>query len=218
VEDIKQKITDFLEEFLNYNTLYLSGKQIAALLAVCALFLGALVFRYSRENRPAELSKAATASSTVSTPARTHDPAPKIVVYVCGQVAKPGVYRLPKGVRLADALKAASGTTPRADLNAVNLAVRLLDGEKIYIPFYGETGGAAAAGEGGSGGGAGGLIELNSATAAELNSLPGIGEVLAEKIIAERELSPFKKVSDLKKVEGIGEKKYRQLKDLVVVR
>lgn len=119
-----------------------------------------------------------------------------IVVHVAGQVASPGVYELASGARLADAIEAAGGALETARLDAVNLARLVADGEQVLVPAQGEGGGGVAAD---------GRINLNTANASELESLPGIGPVLAERIVADRERSgPYGSVNDLARVSGIG--------------
>jgi competence protein ComEA len=152
-----------------------------------------------------------------------------IAVDVVGRVQHPGLVRLPQGSRVADAIEAAGGTTAGAELEAVNLARKLVDGELIRIPRHGEAPTAAAgagpsSGPGDPGGavqpGAGqpGVpIDLNTATAEQLDTLPGIGEVTANQIIAYRTAHPFHSVDDLRQVPGIGDRRFDLLKDLVTV-
>jgi competence protein ComEA len=128
-----------------------------------------------------------------------------IVVDVAGAVVRPGIVQLPAGTRVGDALSAAGGFSADADLDAtaasLNLAQRLTDGEQIRVPRIGDT--QAVAGtqpSGGSGGGGvmagGGLIDLNTATPEQLQSLPGIGPVTAQKIVAARQEQPFSSLED----------------------
>jgi competence protein ComEA len=137
-----------------------------------------------------------------------------LVVSVSGRVRRPGLVQLPAGSRVADAIEAAGGVEPGVDLTGVNLARTVLDGEMIAI---GVTPPPAVVG-GASTGGAGGPVNLNTATVAELQTLPGIGEVLAQRIVEFRDRhGGFRTVSDLRQVEGIGDAKYQQLKDRVTV-
>lgn len=138
-----------------------------------------------------------------------------VFVHVAGAVVAPGVYRFLEGARVDDAVRAAGGITAEADLDGINLAARLSDGDKITIPVRGApgSGGAATSGSDGSG-----KVNLNTATAAELETLPGIGPALAQRIVAHREQrGPFRTVKDLLKVSGIGPKKFEGLEDLVTV-
>jgi competence protein ComEA len=141
-----------------------------------------------------------------------------IVVHVVGQVAEPGVITLPAGARVGDALDAAGGATRRADLSAVNLARTVIDGEQVYVPRPGEQVPAAGGGPSWSGaaggGGEGGLVDVNTADAATLETLPGIGPVLAERIVAWREENgPFASVDELGDVSGVGPSVLEQLRD-----
>jgi competence protein ComEA len=151
-------------------------------------------------------------------------------VHVVGAVRHPGLYDVDAEARVENAVDAAGGFLGNAAAEAVNLARKVSDGEQIRIPTQDEAkhGGAddlnASAGSAGEGGGAAagslqGPIELNSATAAQLDTLPGIGPATATKIIADRESNgPFTSVEDLGRVTGIGPKKLEELKELVSVR
>jgi competence protein ComEA len=145
-----------------------------------------------------------------------------IVVDVEGAIRAPGVYTMPVGSRVADAVRIAGGATAAADLATVNLARPIADGERVYIPRKGEAPPPQAAGGdpagGGSLGSAGGKVNINTASVGELNSLPGIGDVLAQRIVDYRtQHGPFHDIKDLMKVEGIGQKKFDSLKDYVTV-
>lgn len=159
---------------------------------------------------------------------------PTIVVEVTGAVVHPGVYHLPPGSRIADAVTAAGGYSARVDAGradlALNLAHPLTDGDEIRVPSRddppsaaaGGSGGAATSGAGGGGGGgaagASGPIDLNSATAAQLDTLPGIGPVTAAKIIAARDQARFRSVDDLKTRKLLGAATFEKVRPLVVVR
>lgn len=151
------------------------------------------------------------------------EPAPTIVVHVGGAVAEPGVRELEEGARVQDAVDAAGGFAEGAARDELNLARVLVDGEQIVVPSLEEADAAAGAAPDGGGGAtgassAGGKVNLNRATAAELDALPGVGPSTAEKIVADREANgPFRTVEDLKRVSGIGDKKFADLADLVCV-
>lgn len=148
-----------------------------------------------------------------------------LVVHVVGQVRTAGVYRMTAGARVGDAVTAAGGATRAADLAAVNLARPLVDGEQVVVPRPGEKvvapglsgggggGGGSAAGAGGAGAaGAGGKVALNSADLSALDTLPGVGPVLAQRILDWRgEHGRFTSVEELGEVSGIGEKLLAQL-------
>lgn len=153
--------------------------------------------------------------------------APPIVVHVSGAVSQPGVYTLPRDCRVQAALEAAGGILPQANVNAINMAAFIEDGTQIWIPFQAssqsqftsQTNTSTAAEnksieplhqtqpE---------LININTATQVELESLPGIGPVTAQRIIAYREENgPFDRIEDLEKVPGIGPAKFEQVRALI---
>lgn len=151
-------------------------------------------------------------------PAPTKTP---LLVNVVGAVPRPGLYELPEGSRVHDAVDAAGGLLADADVSSINLAAPLEDGELLAIPFIG-------GGEGFTGEGGGGeetpepvnpdLINLNTATVEELDNLPGIGPTTAQKIIEYRtENGPFQQIEDLLNVSGIGPSTFEQLRDLITV-
>nr|MDT0662368.1 ComEA family DNA-binding protein [Micromonospora sp. DSM 115978] len=150
----------------------------------------------------------------------------EVVVAVAGKVRRPGLVRLPPGSRVADALTAAGGALPGVDIALLNPARKVTDGELILVgvtapPGVGQPAGVpgVAGPAGGDGGPAGsGKVNLNTATLAELDALPGVGPVLAQRIVDHRtDRGAFRSVSDLRQVNGIGEARYEDLKDLVTV-
>nr|WP_308801119.1 helix-hairpin-helix domain-containing protein [Streptomyces polyasparticus] len=135
-----------------------------------------------------------------------------VVVDISGRVREPGVHRLPLGSRVTDALRAAGGAKPGTDLSALNRARVLIDGEQVVV------GGPPGAQGAGAGGGAvpGGPVSLNSASLEQLDTLPGVGPVLAQHIIDHRtEHGGFRSVEELREVNGIGERRFAELKDAV---
>jgi competence protein ComEA len=177
---------------------------------------------------PATSARAATASGAASSAANggssgATKKGARVTVHVAGAVAKPGVYDLAGGARVIDAIEAAGGGAPDADLNRLNLAAKVADGQRVLVQRVGEAApaGPAVAGGGGSGGGSAdpsGLVNLNSATQAEFEALPGIGPSLAGSIITERERrGGFRSVNELRDVRGIGEKRFADLKDKVTI-
>ncbi|MBT9283228.1 MAG: ComEA family DNA-binding protein [Hydrogenibacillus schlegelii] len=147
----------------------------------------------------------------------------EIVVDVKGAVARPGVYRLPAGARVFEALEAAGGLLPEADVDRVNRAAVLADAAVVYVPKKGEAaeaGGSSPAGADAGSGAAGrtAKVNLNTADAALLQTLPGIGPTRAQAIIAYREEhGPFRDVTELKNVSGIGPKTLERLLPYVTV-
>lgn len=134
-----------------------------------------------------------------------------IAVSIDGAVASPGVFALPANARLNDAIVAAGGLASNADLAGLNLAARVGDGEQIVIPSTSRVSVTASPG-------ASGLIDINTATAAELDQLPGIGEVLATRIVAYRQLhGRFTSIDQLIEVDGISRNTVDELRDLVTV-
>jgi competence protein ComEA len=145
-----------------------------------------------------------------------HDNA-RIYVHVVGAVRRPGLMSLPAGSRVAQALRRAGGPGPRADLNAVNLAARLADGQQIVMPTAGAgaaaVGAAAAPGSGGAPGGAATGVHLATATIEQLDGVDGIGPTLAQRIIEYRDAhGGFRSLAELAQVEGIGEKRLATLR------
>lgn len=146
----------------------------------------------------------------------------EIVIEVRGAVARPGVYRLAAGSRVADAIAAAGGYGPRVaaqETMQLDLAVRLSDGATVVVPSRDDPPAAPTSGAGGSRDGAGGsLLDLNTATAAELEALPGIGPVTAAKIVDARSERPFSSVDELRERGLVGPKTFERLRELVTVR
>jgi competence protein ComEA len=151
-------------------------------------------------------------------PAKPRAAAAKLLVIdVAGAVRRPGLYRLREGSRIDDAIAVAGGATAKAQLDAVNLAAPLADGEQIVVPGRGAAGAAAAASPPAAGSSPSAPLDLNTATAEQLDSLPGIGPVTAQKIIDFRqEHGAFHSVAELEGVPGIGEGRLAQLKGLVI--
>lgn len=179
---------------------------LLALLALVVLGGSAFAFLRRAEPPPPPIER----SSFVA------DEEPRLlIVHVAGAVAKPGLYELPEGSRVADAIEAAGGAADAAGLDLLNLAAVVADGEKIFVP---NQAGQPEAASSGGGHQQQGKISLNAADAEELEELPGIGPVLAERIIQYRlQHGGFTSVEQLLEIEGIGPKKYESLKDLVTV-
>ncbi|ROO61755.1 competence protein ComEA [Micromonospora sp. Llam0] len=162
----------------------------------------------SSEGRPA-----AAGTGTTGTGGPT-----QLIVAVTGRVRRPGLVTLPAGARVADALEAAGGTLPDTDIAWLNLARPVQDGELVVVgvtpPPGAVTGAAPAAGRPGETG----KVDLNAASQQQLETLPGVGPVLAQRIIDHRErVGRFASVNDLRKVSGIGDARFDQLRELVTV-
>jgi competence protein ComEA len=138
----------------------------------------------------------------------------KLVVDVAGAVRRPGLHALGPGTRIADAVAAAGGPTAKADMNAVNLAAPIADGEQIVVPARGSGAAGASSGAGPS---PTAPLDLNSASLEQLDALPGIGPTTAQKILDYRQAhGPFHSVAELDAVPGIGQGRLDQLKGLVL--
>ncbi|HID88186.1 MAG TPA: ComEA family DNA-binding protein [Anaerolineales bacterium] len=152
-----------------------------------------------------------------TTPLPTPTPLP-LRVYVCGAVREPGVYRLPPGSLVEDAVRAAGGPTEEADLVHINLARELLDQQQVYVPYLGEENSYPTLSDGVAPTATPQRIDLNTATAAELEALPHIGPTLARDIVAYRETyGPFRSVEDLLNVPGIGPSTLKEIRPWVEV-
>jgi competence protein ComEA len=150
-----------------------------------------------------------------SAAAASHPVAKLLVVDVVGAVRRPGLYHLSQGSRVADAVAHAGGETRRADVTLVNLAAPVADGEQVVVPVRPSGGGAGVAAPAG-GGSSAGPVHLNTATVEQLDALPGIGPVTAQKILDYRQQhGAFSSVDELDAIPGIGPAKLDQLKGLV---
>ncbi len=181
------------------------GAAIVLVLVVAAVSVAIGVVR-TAGTTPAKGEQIAGSSALAEPPA--------VYVHVFGAVQRPGLYRLADDARVVDLIAAAGGLTPDADANAVNLARRVADGEQVRVPVVGESPPADAT----AGMDAEGRVNLNTADAAALDTLPRIGPAIAERIIQWRdEHGRFTSVDDLLSVPGIGDKMIASLRDLVTV-
>lgn len=185
-----------------------SPGELALAVLLGAALLGGGVFVYGQ-------TRFSTPPPPIEKVDREPTPQAMFVVHVAGMVQSPGVYELPDGSRVRDAIEAAGGALSDADLDALNLAELLADGVKIFVPKKGEA--PADVSEQGSEQPQG-KVNINSATKEQLEALPGVGPVLAERIIAYRKSKGrFTSLRQLMEVEGIGTKKYEALKSLLTV-
>lgn len=177
----------------------------AAVLGIAAVV--AVIGWWWWQGQPKQVSAAPASAPTVLSSASPS--AAEVVVHVVGDVAHPGLVRLPKGSRVDDAISAAGGVRKGGRLGPVNLARTVVDGEQIVV---GRDAVAAAAAN------PDGTVNLNAATASDLEALPGIGPVLAQRIVTWRDANgPFTAVEQLREVSGIGDSTYANLSPLVRV-
>lgn len=229
VADSPPSHRDGLREVLGGLLLHRVDAVALALLAAAAVVGVALLWVLARPGAAPGAGAAPTggAAFELASPPASTGPSPgptELTVHVAGLVVAPGVQRLPAGARVGDAVDAAGGAAAGAVLDGVNLARPLVDGEQVLVGGAGApaagTGGARGAGTPAPGGAVrpDGLLDLNLATVDDLDELPGVGPVLAERILTHREeIGRFSEVGELRDVSGIGEKTFQDLAPLVVV-
>ena len=194
-------------ESLNLKTKIIIGIAIVIAIVVIGLYF----YKESKNDYTYDDTLAVTTENEEETKDEEKE---EITIHIIGEVKYPGIVILKSGQRIVDAIEAAGGVTEEADLNKLNLAQILNDGDKIYVPNktdeiedYKDTTGESS------------TVNLNTATLEELTSLPGIGESTAQKIIDyRRQNGKFKAIEDLKNVSGIGESKFDNIKDKITVR
>ncbi|MDO8915346.1 MAG: ComEA family DNA-binding protein [Coriobacteriia bacterium] len=171
---------------------------------------------------PVRTAQEASASGEATVEADPGQPSlpTSVTVHVVGAVMRPGVYTLSTGSRASDAVAAAGGLLGNAEQGGINLARQVADGEQLVVPVQGAAQISPAGGSTGAGATpTGGSVDLNTASATELDTLPGVGPATAAKIIADRTANgPFRSIEDLMRVPGIGPTRFESLKGLVVVR
>jgi comEA protein len=175
---------------------------IVLVLLIALIGIGGGVLFYKQTARPPLEILLPTTTAVTTT---------ELKVYVSGAVARPGVYTLRQGERVVDALDAAGGPTENADLTRINLAAKVKDEQQIYVPKPGESLPQESSGQPQK-------ININTASAELLDTLPGIGETRAQTIVNYRkEHGDFKRIEDLVEVAGIGSSTYENLKHLITV-
>ena len=217
----------------------LIGAAVLAAICVAAVAFGPLssgtpsfvvpgdAVEESHEGSKKDEAGAAADSSSVedsnSTNTEPQNPVTYVTVHVAGSVAEPGIYSMPEGSRVQDAVDAAGGFSKDAAPDAVNLARVLQEGEQVAIPAkeqvrQGSVSTGAAQASGAATSTATAIVNINTAGAEELDTLPGVGPATAQAIIEERESGgPFASIEDIQRVSGIGEKKFEKLKDSICV-
>lgn len=223
VVDIRDKLQD--------RGFSIDNRQLAAIIVLLIVtVLGSALFYINSRPKPVVVVKADERKPASQEKQQYPEAAPakepvQIQVHVAGAVTKPGVYALKDGSRIVDAIGVAGGGASDADEDALNLAAKLVDGQRIYVPKKGEAPQPVSGMSAGSDSGfigdpaaAGGKINLNLATAEQLDSLSGVGEVTAKKIIDHRTKNgPFRRVEDIMQIDGIGQKKFDALKEEISV-
>ncbi|MEH1055261.1 helix-hairpin-helix domain-containing protein [Micromonospora sp. CPCC 206171] len=195
-------------------------RALAAVAVVVVLGAGFWTWRSRPQAEPVRPVASVSAPEVSAAPEATATGSGELVVAVAGKVRRPGLVRVPAGARVADAVQAAGGALPGVDVALLNPARKVADGELILVGVAAPPGqpGAAAPPAAGDPPAPGGLVNLNTATLAQLDGLPGVGPVLAQRILTHRDQhGGFRSVGDLRQVEGIGDARYEQLKDLVTV-
>jgi competence protein ComEA len=188
------------------------ARSRALVAAAAAMLIGCSLIGWTLVTRGVQMTSTAEAAAAEpelpidepfeSDPASEPGPAAPLVAYVTGAVLAPDVYQLPPGARIKDLVVAAGGLLPEADAEAVNLAAPLSDAQHVHIPARGESPPASGGAEAGDDAG---MIDLNSATAEQLDGLPGVGPTLASRIVAYRDANgPFGSAEDLAQVDGVG--------------
>jgi competence protein ComEA len=194
----------------------LSRGELAGLIVVLAVTLGGAGLWFARSlPKPVEIGAPAPSVGESGESISSSPTAVTLIVDVAGEVRKPGVYEFAEGQRVIDAVNEAGGPTGKADLSSLNLAAPLTDGTQVLVP---SSAGVAEAPIGSGTTGETGLVNVNTASATELETLSGIGEVLAAEIIGYRtENGPFASVDELDEVSGIGPATLEDIRDQVTV-
>lgn len=186
---------------------------------LCVLLLGCVLTSIA-----AEFFTNEEPASVISAQTQAKSKKQLITVYVSGAVARPGLYELPAGIRAQEAVEAAGGFTKAANQEKVNLAKKLKDGSQVNVPalkgskkVITGTNTSADKASIGSQQKQAGLVNINTASITELDSLPGVGEVTAQRIIEYRQQHSFTRIEDIMLVKGIGEAKFNKMKDRLTV-
>jgi competence protein ComEA len=194
----------------------LSRAELIALVAVVGVIVAGAGFWYVRSLPAPVQVRSGPSEALAPAPTASASPTTVILVDVAGWVRRPGVYEFADGARVIDAIDAAGGARPGAVLSSLNLAAPLIDGTQVLVTKESQSAPTTETGTGTSG--ATGLVNVNSATNAELETLPGIGEVIAQAIVDHRtENGPFTSVEQLVDVSGIGDATLENIRELVTV-
>lgn len=200
----------------------LGATALALVAAVAAVLAAVAVWSERPRAEPLAALPAVAVPGVAAGDASAPGPPSPLVVSVSGKVQHPGLVEVPDGARVADVLTAAGGALPGTDLAGLNLARRVVDGEQVAVGVPAAPDAATGAGGGpsrpASGGPPTGKVDLNAATAEQLDTLPGIGPVTVQRILEWRTRNGrFARVDQLREIEGIGERRFGQLRELVTV-
>ena len=199
----------------------LSRAELVGLALLMVVLIGGAGLWYVRSlPKPVQVRSESRVAAVPTPGPGSASPSPAVLlVDVAGWVRRPGVYEFPEGARIVDAIEAAGGARPGAALELLNLAAPLVDGTQVLVVKAGMVPAIGSGSVGGSAPGApGGLVNLNTASASELEALPGIGEVIAQRIVDYRTTNgPFSSVDGLLDVSGIGDAILGSIRELVTV-
>ena len=191
-----------------------NAKIIAAMLVVAVIIFGHTIYDFASKVNVTKEESLPIAIAPGNAEVVKAEP----VIYVSGAVNKPGVFKVPPGSRVIDAVNAAGGFTARADSERINLAQLVKDGQHINVLSQRPPDGAQSGNSAVGGNSSTALININTATEKELQELPGIGPALAKRIIDFRANNgPFAEISELRRVAGIGEVRFNQLEPLITL-
>ncbi|MEE3362340.1 MAG: helix-hairpin-helix domain-containing protein [Anaerovoracaceae bacterium] len=210
-----------MKKYLNREFFFANKEKIICVLIALALIVSGIVYNTAKKPDADEFTDSGGSEKVSQT--KTDDERDIIIVDVSGAVNDPRVVELDKGDRVNDAIEAAGGLTADADISSLNRAAVLKDGDKIFVPEKGSgrSGSVTNANSGtGSGGSAiaDGRVNINMADKTELQTLPGVGPAIADRIIAYREShGNFSRPEDIKNVSGIGDKTYEKMKNSITV-
>lgn len=230
-EELNLKLTSYLRRM---GLSHVSKQVLVFILAACLILVGICVWKFwpsgsSEDSADFEISQQTPSEESETAAVVTPS---VIAVDVEGEVKTPGMYELEDGSRVGDAIKMAGGLTKKASRGSVNLAEKLTDGQLVFVAAQGDAKAEAGRGEGSATGGVGqdlqgsavqgsatqGLININTASAQELQALSGIGESISQRIVEYREANgKFGAVDDLTKVSGIGESRLASIRDKICV-
>ena len=192
---------------------------IVAMIAIVTITIGVYIYKQSKEENLFLESENIDFDDEVDTYENNLETDDNITIHITGEVKYPGVVVLKNGDRIVDAIEAAGGETEEADLNKLNLAYMLNDGEKIYVPNKNDLENNGEVLENELNEGKENTVNINTATAEELTELPGIGGATANKIIEYRKQNgKFQTIEELKNVAGIGNSKFENIKDKIKVK